>query len=210
MSAESFAFVNYSEQVRARIKRMTEPMRDMNEQSATRRGERDAEIGERASARRSESAATLRTVVDMVRRIMRADTASVASFSLADKIITWKATSGFQTTPDDLDEREVVTPLQGEFAERAAFLVEETKIIEVKSVAGELPVSEFPLHSAEGVRDLALVPLSARGEVLGVLVVGYRTPHRFTAAEKQLLENLAEMAALALDNARLLDRKSVV
>ncbi|HEY0080350.1 MAG TPA: ATP-binding protein [Pyrinomonadaceae bacterium] len=192
---------------------MTEPSRDTKETAETRKRQGvernasiyEAETAERASSQRSESAATLRTVVDMVRRIMRADTASVASFSLADKIITWKATSGFQTTPDNLDEREVVTPLQGEFAERAAFLVEETKIIEVKSVAGELPVSEFPLHSAEGVRDLALVPLSARGEVLGVLVVGYRTPHRFTADEKQLLENLAEMAALALDNARLLE-----
>ncbi|HVF51128.1 MAG TPA: GAF domain-containing protein, partial [Pyrinomonadaceae bacterium] len=155
---------------------------------------------------RRESASTLRTVVAMVRRIMRADTASVAGFSLAEKTITWKAMSGFQTRADE-DEREVVTPLQGEFAERAAGELG-TKIIEVNSVAGELPVSEFPLHSAEGVRDLALVPLAARGEMLGVLVVGYRSSHRFNPDEKQLLESLAEMAALALDNARLLETVS--
>jgi len=75
----------------------------------------------------------------------------------------------------------------------------------VRGLAGDLPVSEFPLHSAEGVRDLALVPLAARGETLGVLAVGFRASHRFAADEKQLLEDLAGMAALALDNARLFE-----
>src|ERR687894_269986 len=110
----------------------------------------DAAAG--ADAKRFDSAATLRTVVEMVRRVMRADTAGVASFSLDERTITWKAMSGF------------------------------------RSVA------------AEGERDLALVPLSARGETLGVLAVGFRSSHRFAADEKQLLEDLAEMAALALDN----------
>jgi PAS domain S-box-containing protein len=75
----------------------------------------------------------------------------------------------------------------------------------VRGLAGDLPTSEFPLHSAEGVRDLALVRLRARGEILGVLAVGHREHHRFTAEERQQLEGLAEMVALALDNARLLD-----
>ncbi|HEX8337834.1 MAG TPA: ATP-binding protein, partial [Pyrinomonadaceae bacterium] len=76
---------------------------------------------------------------------------------------------------------------------------------EVRGLAGDLPRSEFPLHSAEGVRHLAIARLRARGESLGVLAVGYREHHRFTAEERQQLEGLAEMAALALDNARLLD-----
>ncbi|HYN86029.1 MAG TPA: ATP-binding protein [Pyrinomonadaceae bacterium] len=151
----------------------------------------------------AQSATTLRTVADTVRRVMRADTASVASFSLAEKTIAWKAMSGFRSR-EGLEEADAVTSLQGEFAERLA-LVDDASIIEIKTVAGGLPASEFPLHSAEGVIDLALVPLWARGEALGVLAVGFREPHRFSAAEKQLLESLAEMAALALDNARLLE-----
>ena len=157
-----------------------------------------------APGARPESAATLRTLVDMVRRITRADTASVAGFSLADRTITWKATSGFRSRADE-ENAGVVTQLQGEFAEQLAAATE-MAVLEVRSVAGGLPASEFPLHSAEGVRDLALVPLSTRGEALGVLVVGYRVPHHFNAEEKRLLESLAEMAALALDNARLLER----
>src|SRR3989440_1430781 len=147
-------------------------------------------------------AASLSTVAETVRRILRADTTSIASFSVADRTITWLATSGFQTVEA---EGGIVNPLRGEFAERAAEADDTETIIEVRGVAGDLPTSEFPLHSAEGVRDLALVRLRARGENLGVLVVGYREHHRFTAEERQRLEGLAEMAALALDNARLLD-----
>src|SRR2546421_7564833 len=147
-------------------------------------------------------AASLSTVAETVRRILRADTTSIASFSVADRTITWLATSGFQTVEA---EGGIVNPLRGEFAERAAEADDTETIIEVRGVAGDLPTSEFPLHSAEGVRDLALVRLRARGENLGVLAVGYREHHRFTAEERQQLEGLAEMAALALDNARLLD-----
>ncbi|HEU4594296.1 MAG TPA: ATP-binding protein [Pyrinomonadaceae bacterium] len=149
----------------------------------------------------AETAATLKTVVETVRRVMRADTASVASISLKERIITWHAMSGFLTL--EPSGGEIVNPLRGEFAERAAEADED--IIEVRGLAGDLPVSEFPLHSAEGVRDLALVALRARGEALGILAVGYRASHRFNAEERQQLEGLAEMAALALDNARLFE-----
>jgi two-component system NtrC family sensor kinase len=51
--------------------------------------------------------------------------------------------------------------------------------------------------------DIAIVTLKARGETLGALVVGYRSRHSFTAEEETLLGGLAEMAAVALDHARL-------
>ncbi|HEX8456493.1 MAG TPA: ATP-binding protein [Pyrinomonadaceae bacterium] len=152
-----------------------------------------------------ESAATLRGVVEMVRRVMRSDTASVATLSVAEGTVTWKATSGFNSLADA--EAEIVNPLRGMFAEYAAS-AEDMTMIEVRNVGGELPASEFPLHSAEGLRDLALVRLRARGETLGLLGIGYRTAHRFTSDEKDLLESLSEMAALALDNARLLETVS--
>lgn len=152
-------------------------------------------------AARTDGAATLSTVVATVRRILRSDTASIARFSVEDRTVTWLATSGFQNAAAS---GETTNPLRGEFAERVAAF-EEENFIEVRNVAGDLPASEFPLHSAEGLRDLGFVRLRARGESLGVLVVGYRDHHRFTAEERLKLEGLAEMAALALDNARLLD-----
>lgn len=158
--------------------------------------------GGAAHGPKHESAATLRTVVEMVRRTMRADTTSVVIFSLTEGTITWKVLSGFQTR--DNSEEELVSPLRGKVYERAA---EDGELMIVQGIghAQEFPASEFPIHSAEGVRDMALVPLIARGERLGALVVGYRSAHAFTDEERQLLLALAEMAALALDNALLLE-----
>jgi two-component system, sporulation sensor kinase E len=146
-------------------------------------------------------AATLSTVVETVRRVMRADTASIATFSLEARTVTWRATSGFVNVA--AEGGQIVNPLRGEFGGLAAEVGE--TIIEVRGLAGDLPESEFPLHSAEGIRDLALARLAVRGEVLGLLAVGYRGPHRFTAEERAHLEGLAEMAALALENARLFE-----
>lgn len=190
---------------------MTDPSKPRTEESNTQAltaTTPSAEVdGNTAGApkRHSESGATLRSVVGMVRRVMRSDTASVATFSVAEGTVTWKATSGFNSL--NAEDEEIVNPLRGMFAEHAAS-AEDMTVIEVRNLGGELPSSEFPLHSTEGLRDLALVRLRARGETLGVLVVGYRVAHRFTPDEKDLLESLAEMAALALDNARLLETVS--
>src|SRR5947209_8692075 len=67
----------------------------------------------------SESATTLRTVVEMVRRIMRSDTAAVASLARTEQTITWKALSGFRAHAG-IDEQELVMPMVGAIAERAA------------------------------------------------------------------------------------------
>jgi two-component system, NtrC family, sensor kinase len=150
----------------------------------------------------NESTATLRTIADTVRRIMRADTTSVASFSLTERIVKWKAISGFRSRAPE--EHDIVMPLRGNFFERIA-VANELVIIEGIGVREEFPATDFPMHAPEGVRHVAVAPLKARGETLGVLAVGYRVEHSFTAEEEKLLEGLAEMAALALDHARLFE-----
>ena len=152
---------------------------------------------------RPESAQTLSTVVESVRRIMRAETASVVSFSLPEGTITWKAMSGF--TREVLGTAEGVTsvgPLLGPTAVAAAAARE---LVILEGVGTRLPAEEFPRHAAEGVRTIALAPLAARGETLGALLVGYRAERTLTSEERETLGGLAGMAALALDNARLVE-----
>ncbi len=159
-----------------------------------------------AQTSQSESAATLRTIVELARRITHADVASVVSFSLADKTITWRAVSGFRAHAID-DTQTLVQPIPSELARRAVN-ADSVLVLKGIGVRDELPADEFPVHTAEGIRDLAVAPLKAGDQTLGGLVAGYRAPHHFTAEEKKLLQDLAELAALALDNARLLETTS--
>src|SRR5205823_2840593 len=137
---------------------------------------------------------TLRTVVETVRRVMRSDTAAVASLARTEQTITWKAMSGFRAHAG-IDEQELVMPMVGAIAERAAN-TDELLVLEGIGERDDLPAAEFPLLSGEGVRAVALAPLRVRGETLGLLVVGFRTAHHFSAEEQQTLAGLAEMAAL--------------
>jgi two-component system, NtrC family, sensor kinase len=155
----------------------------------------------RPDAKQNEST-TLQTIADTVRRIMRSDTASIAEFSLSDKTVMWRATSGFLTRKDDACG--IVVPLEGNFLENL-LVAERLKIIKGIGLSDEFPATDFPVHAPEGVRDVAFVPLKVRGETLGSLIVGYRAAHHFTAEEETLLSGLSEMAALALDHARLFE-----
>ncbi len=58
----------------------------------------------------------------------------------------------------------------------------------------------------EGIRSVASFPLNVAGEIVGGLEVCYRSEHLFTEDELALLKPLAEDAALAIHNARLIER----
>ena len=153
-----------------------------------------------------ESATTLRTIVELVRRITHADVTSVVSFSPSDETITWQAASGFRVHVID-EDHPLVRPVTNKVGQRA-LQTDSLIILEGIGMRDEFPASDFSVHAAEGIRDLALAPLKSKGQPLGALFAGYRSPHHFTDDEKQLLQDLAEMAALALDNARLVETVS--
>ena len=135
--------------------------------------------------------------------MMHADVTSILGFSLDDKTVTWKAASGFRSyTVDDANPRSypIVNRLSQEALE-----ADSVKILQGIGVSPDLPAADFPVHASERVRDIAVAPLRVNGQTLGALVAGYREFHDFTPGEKQLLQDLAEMAALALENARLME-----
>jgi two-component system NtrC family sensor kinase len=149
------------------------------------------------------SALTLRTIVELVRRIMHADVVSIVKFSAADQTITWKAASGFRSHVID-EDHPLVRPITNEIAQEP-LTTDSLLILEGLGTSEGATASEFPVHAAEAIRDLALAPLISSGKNLGALMAGFRTPHQFTDDEKQLLQDLAAMAALVLDSARLVE-----
>jgi two-component system NtrC family sensor kinase len=179
---------------------MSDQTNDSAGGSATSDSARTANVFKIERSTEQHGAATLRAVAETVRRIVRADTASVVSFSIENKTVTWRTMSGFRAHSM---EAEIVRPLSNFFAKCATG----TEMIALEGIGTrpDLPAEDFPVLSAENVTNAALVPLCARGEVLGALVVGFRSVHKFIAEERQMLEALADMAALALDNARLFE-----
>jgi len=63
-----------------------------------------------------------------------------------------------------------------------------------------------PSYQSENLRALVGIPIKAGNAIIGVLeVVNTKTTHQFTPIELQSLTHFAELAALVLDNAQLLD-----
>ncbi|HWP35097.1 MAG TPA: GAF domain-containing protein [Thermodesulfobacteriota bacterium] len=82
--------------------------------------------------------------------------------------------------------------LQRVMADRSAWVVEDVSGIE-----------GLKTFKAEGVQAAVIVPVQARGRVLGTLSLGSRTPRRFPPALIRLLEAIGSQLGLAVQKARL-------
>ena len=155
-----------------------------------------------SSPSQPEFAPALQTIVELVRRIMHADVASILGYSLTDKTVRWKAASGFTVNVDY--STPVFRPL-GSVLAWQAHDGETVSILRGIGQAPEFPAEQFPVNVAEGVCDMAIAPLPIIGNSSGALTAGYRTSHEFSEDEKHLLQDLAEMAAVVLDSERLVE-----
>ncbi|HKZ68472.1 MAG TPA: GAF domain-containing protein, partial [Anaerolineales bacterium] len=66
-----------------------------------------------------------------------------------------------------------------------------------------LPVSQVNAALKEGIRAYAELSLFTQGDAIGMLTLYFNKPHRFSAAEIELLRTFASQAALAITNARI-------
>lgn len=155
-----------------------------------------------ATDSRPEFAPALQTIVELVRRIMNADVASILGFSLIDETVRWKAASGFTV---DVDYSQPVFRPLGSTIARRAFEENTVGILQGIGTHAAFPTDDFPVHVAEGVCDMAIAPMRTIGTNSGALTAGYRMPHQFSEDEKRLLKDLAEMAAVLLDSERLVE-----
>ncbi|HUS16290.1 MAG TPA: GAF domain-containing protein, partial [Chloroflexia bacterium] len=66
-----------------------------------------------------------------------------------------------------------------------------------------------PVTRQEGIRSLLAVPIRVTDQSLGVLFVNSYDPHRFAAHEQQVLQVFANQVAVAIQNARLFEERTV-
>jgi len=76
-------------------------------------------------------------------------------------------------------------------------------------IAEDVSASELagPFSTREGVQSSAALPLKVRDEVIGVLFVSYREPHKFKPEEVEALVSFGNFAGVAIQNAHLLQQE---
>lgn len=159
---------------------------------------------------------TLRAVVARIARIMRAETVSVASFTPARRAhgdaLVWRAAT--QTEPDETiaEQLDELTALLD--AEMLAQIAAGEQMVIIANAPDRAPderaernflLQRIPISSY---MPLLLVPLSARGEVIGILALRSNDAHNLSDEDRATLANLTDLAALALDNVLLFETVS--
>jgi len=129
-----------------------------------------------------------------IRSILSADTSAILLLDEATDELVARAARGLEEEV----EAGVRIPVGGGFAGRVAA---ERRPVILPDVDHAHVLN--PILREKGIKTLLGVPLIARDEVIGVLHVGTLVHHVFTREDVQLLQLVAERAALAIERARL-------
>jgi PAS domain S-box-containing protein len=139
---------------------------------------------------------TLETALDAVLGVIRVEAAGISLVDDTASELVLRAQRGWKL---DFVSEPMRIPL-GEGISGAA--VRNDKVIVTGDLADD-PRLAVPEFAEEGVQAMALVPMHARGRVVGILSVMNYAPYNFTDEEITVLRAIADQVGIALDNARL-------
>ena len=179
---------------------------DRSRRDVERRAEAEQALREIGAglARMREPGDVLQRVADESVRLLRADGAVIDQFDPDSETLRWAYDSGIS---DAQREGVKLTNLRlGEGVSGKA--VAEGRVISVGDyMAAEFEHDELAdsLATGEGLRDLIVAPIIGEAGPLGAIEVFSRTPHAFDPLDAAFLGALAEQAAIAITNARLIE-----
>ncbi len=140
----------------------------------------------------------LRQVAENARAVLGADLVTLYPFESRSQKFTTPIGSGLR---DEEAFRRIPLP---EVGGRVAGQVIRTWQPLFISDARSYPAGRSALFvQQEGLRSVACYPLRHVAGPVGVLFVGYRDPHHFSADELQITATFADQAAIAIENARM-------
>jgi len=129
-----------------------------------------------------------------IRDVLAVDTAVILLLDDASNELVGRAAVGIEEEAEQRVRIPVGEGFAGRVAaERAAILLEDVDHADVRS----------PLLRAQGIKTLLGVPLLVGGRSIGVLHVGTFEPRDFDAADVDLLQLVADRAAIAIEHAKL-------
>ncbi|HKY03547.1 MAG TPA: GAF domain-containing protein [Blastocatellia bacterium] len=141
---------------------------------------------------------TLQLLTERAKDLLNVDVAAIATLDDKEGNTSWKAIVGFKT---DVYRDTKFAPGKGTAGRAVA--ARRTVVLEGIGENPDLPAEEFPIQTAERVRNAFGVPMLVQDRVLGVLIAGYRSDVRITEQQIRIAEALAGQAIVSLENARL-------
>jgi len=158
------------------------------------------ELGEQVAAS-LDLEALLTTVVERARDLLRTDNAMLSLISPTNDELVVAASVGLRTEAMRNLHWRVEAFIKGGVAAAQVPVI-------VRDYPNDPKVSQPPLAAAveEGIRSFVAARFEAKGKVLGVLNVANRRPTPFAERDGELLQSFANLAAIAVENARLYER----
>jgi serine phosphatase RsbU (regulator of sigma subunit)/anti-sigma regulatory factor (Ser/Thr protein kinase) len=138
----------------------------------------------------------LSELLDRIVDILEADTAAILLVEPDGETLAARAAKGIEAEV----ERGFTLTIGSGFAGRIAATREPVIIDDLETTPAEVL---NPVFREQGVRSLLGVPMVVEGRLVGVVHVGTRIPRNFTDDDAQLLQAVADRAALAIEHDRL-------
>jgi serine phosphatase RsbU (regulator of sigma subunit)/anti-sigma regulatory factor (Ser/Thr protein kinase) len=139
-------------------------------------------------------------LLDRIRTALEVDTAAVLLLDEDRGVLVARAARGLEEEV----RQGVQVPLARGFAGRVAA---EAHPIIIEDLDNADVVN--PILRQKGIRSMLGVPVSVEGRVIGVMHIGKFVKRKFDEDDVTLLQLAADRAALAIDNARLAEQRSV-
>lgn len=145
----------------------------------------------------------LKLIVTVTAEIMNSKICSLMLLDEKTKELVLKATQSMS----DIYNKKPHLKLGEGIAGKAAL---ENKPEAVYDISKEPEYKYKDIAKKEGLRSLLSVPLSVKGEVIGVLNNYTSYPHKFTKDEISVLTTVANQAAIVIENAELMVKTKVI
>jgi|AMZC01.1.fsa_nt_AMZC01000442.1_4 PAS domain S-box-containing protein len=139
---------------------------------------------------------TLQTALRAILKVIPVDSAGISLVDEAAGELVLRAQHGWR---HDFVTQPMRIPLGKGMS---GYVVANDEVLVTGDLSGD-PRLAVPEFADEGVQAMALVPMHARGRVVGILSVMNHQPYQFSDDEISVLRVIADQVGVALDNARL-------
>lgn len=139
---------------------------------------------------------TLQTALESVLSVMRVNASAISLVDESAGELVLRAQQG-------LYKDFVTNPMRVPLGKGMSGIVVRNDEVLVTGDLSDDPRLAVPEFADEGVQAMVLVPMHARGRVVGILSVMSHQPYEFSSEEIAMLRAIADQVGIALDNARL-------